>query len=73
MNNNITFKVPIIGDSGVGKTCFLKKLLNPNENFEEKLPSITMKLDYHMQKTTYDGKVFNIQLLIQWVWRNLEV
>ena len=50
MNNNITFKVPIIGDSGVGKTCFLKKLLNPNENIEKKLPSITIEFDYHNAK-----------------------
>jgi len=62
MDNNVLFKVPIIGDSGVGKTCFLKKLLNPNENFE-KLPKGSIAFDFHIQKTTSDGKVFKIQFI----------
>ena len=62
MDNNVIFKVPIIGDSGVGKTCFLKKLLNPNENFET-VPSNSVNLDFQIQKTTFDGKVFKIQFI----------
>ena len=62
MDNNVIFKVPIVVDSGVGKTCFLKKLLNPNENFEN-VPKVSVNLDYHIQKTTSDGKVFKIQFI----------
>ena len=62
MDNNVLFKVPIVGDSGVGKTCFLKKLLNPNENFED-VPKASVNFDYQIQKTTSDGKVFKIQFI----------
>ena len=62
MDNKVMFKVPIIGDSGVGKTCLLKKLLNPNESFEE-IPKASINFDYHIEKATSDGEVFKIQFI----------
>ena len=66
MNNNdiIKFKISIIGDSGVGKTCILKKFLERDKfDLKKETPLPTIGIDPYIHSTTLDGK----KLLIEFV------
>ena len=63
-NENIfkTFKVCLVGESGVGKTCIIERFVN-NEFREEEPPSISASYSEKLiQFDDYEGKVvkFNI-------------
>ena len=63
--NSIKFKIPIIGDTNVGKTCIIKKFLERNK-FDLKKdfppePTISINPDIHY--TTLDGKKLTIEFI----------
>ena len=62
--NFIDFKVSIIGDSNVGKTCIIKKFIEGNNfNLNEEPPTTTMGNDHFIYSTTIDGKAIRITFL----------
>ena len=61
--NEVIFWVSIIGDSGVGKTCLLKKIIDEKFDFNKNIPKGTVCLDFQIYKTSKNGK----RILIQFV------
>ena len=58
MNEEIIFNVAIVGDSGVGKTCLIKKFLN--KNFDCKSTQTTTGVSQYFYKTSINGKKVKI-------------
>ena len=57
---DITFNVAIVGDSGVGKTCLLKKLIDNNFDLEKNASSPTINVELSMFITSSDGNRIKI-------------
>ena len=57
-NEKKTYKVIIIGNSGVGKSCISFRLIN--KKFDNQLPS-TISLDVSSYKVKVNGKIIQIQ------------
>jgi small GTP-binding protein len=63
--NSIKFKIPIIGDTNVGKTCIIKKFLERNK-FDLKKdfpPEPTISINPYIHYTTLDGKKLTIEFI----------
>lgn len=56
-----TFKVVLVGDSGVGKSCFLLRFADDkfNENFYA-----TIGVDFRFKVLEVDGKTVRLQIVI---------
>ena len=66
MNNNdiIKFKISIIGNSGVGKTCIIKKFLNSDKfDLRKEIPSPTIGFNPYVHYTTLDGQKLVIEFV----------
>ena len=67
MNNqdSIKFKIPLIGDTNVGKTCIIKKFIERNK-FDLKKdapPEPTIGINPYIHYTTLDGKKLTIEFV----------
>lgn len=56
---NATLKILLIGDSGVGKTCFMLRFAEDSYT-ENTFP--TTGLDFKIRKIKLDGKIFKLQI-----------
>ena len=66
MNNNdiIKFKISIIGDSGVGKTCIIKKFLESDKfDLKKEIPDVTININPYIHYTTLDGQKLVIEFV----------
>ena len=60
--NFIDFKISIIGDSNVGKTCIIKKFIEGNKfDINKDTPNATMGIEYYIHSTSIDGKKIRIK------------
>ena len=55
-NNQITFNVAIVGDSNVGKTCLIKKLINKEFDLNKSEHLNTMSVERYIFHITKDGE-----------------
>ena len=58
-NTDFTFKIVVVGDSGVGKTGFLMRLVN--DTFTKDLQS-TLGAEYSTLRLSINGKLIKIQI-----------
>ena len=62
--DSIKFKVPIIGDTNVGKTCIIKKFLERNKfDLTKQAPLTTLGFGSYIHYTTLDGKKIIIEFI----------
>ena len=62
--DSIKFKVPIIGDTSVGKTCIIKKFLERNKfDLTKQAPLTTLGFGSYIHYTTLDGKKIIIEFI----------
>lgn len=62
--DSIKFKIPIIGDTNVGKTCIIKKFLERNKfDLTKVAPLATLGFGSYIHYTTLDGKKIIIEFV----------
>ena len=62
--DSIKFKVPIIGDTNVGKTCIIQKFLERNKfDLTKQAPLTTLGFGSYIHYTTLDGKKIIIEFI----------
>ena len=59
-DEEIIFNVAIVGDSNVGKTCLIKKLLDKNFDLNKNKQSASMGVSQYIYKTSINGKRMKI-------------
>lgn len=57
------FKIVILGESGVGKTCIVKRLLNPNTPFPDVEVPGTIEPGEHFERLQYRGKSVHLHIV----------
>ena len=62
---DFTFKIVMIGDSGVGKSCILLRFADDkfNENFYA-----TIGVDFRFKNLTVDDKQIKLQIVIKYIY-----
>jgi len=61
VNLYLDFKISIIGDTNVGKTCIIKKFIEGNKfDLKENTPGPTITISHYIHPTTLDGKKIRI-------------
>ena len=62
---DITFKIVMIGDSGVGKSCILLRFADDkfNDNFYA-----TIGVDFRFKNLTVDDKQIKLQIVIKYIY-----
>ena len=65
-----TFKIVMIGDSGVGKSCILLRFADDkfNENFYA-----TIGVDFRFKNITIDNKSIKLQIVRKYILINLNI
>ncbi len=63
MNKEITFNIALVGNSNVGKTCLMKKLVNKNFDLNKESPQNTIGIEYFKYETSKDGEKIRINFI----------
>ena len=63
MNKEITFNIALVGNTYVGKTCLIKKLINKNFDLNKEPHQITIGIDHFTYETSKDGEKIRINFI----------